>query len=179
MEDYAMDVGCLIFCRVVRIRTKESWAEYYKLRKVIGDTSNLDWAMEGEQSADNVRSQTKTKTKTLSKDEIFLIGLISDNLEHEQQEELIDMMKRYMQNHKVYAARYTATMILALRKLNYLKSHTNKNLYNLLRSELKLEIGRDNMINEYLNQDNSSRSVIPDEVESAVLYFQEAEDVSY
>lgn len=146
----------------LKIRTQEDWDNYYKLRKVIGDTSNLDWAMEKAATKKVGRKPAEVKP---------IIEFLSDSLTGRQKSRLLNSISDYIKVSEVDTARYVATMITALKEFQYVKPFVNKSFYDSIRAEFDVNIGSDTLINNYLNPNNSVKNLKKEEIEVARTLF--------
>lgn len=150
------------YSKKLRIRTAEDWDEYYKLRKVVGETKSLDWAMD--RAATNKSGRKPAEVKSI-------IEFLSDSLTSRQKNRLLDSISDYIDDSKVDAARYVATMITVLKEFQYVKPFVNKSFYDSIRAEFDVNIGSDTLINNYLNPNNSVKNLKKEEIEVAKTLF--------
>lgn len=147
------------FSKTLKIRTSQDWEEYYRLRKVFGDTKSLDWAMERDEQSNMGRRVTSAKP---------IIEFVSDKFNQRQKQSIVKMVADYMGDNTVDVARHVATMITALEYHKYFKSYTKRSLYESLKAELNVNIGSETLINDYLNSNNYDKNLKETEIERAI-----------
>ncbi|MFR9542563.1 MAG: DUF6043 family protein [Rikenellaceae bacterium] len=143
-------------------RTKNDWSKYYELRKSIETDDILGSALSGNTVMKLGRKSSAVKP---------IIEFISDDLTTRQKQTLVKRIVAYIKDHKEDTARHIATMITALEHHEYLGDYTNRNLYESIKAELKVNIGSENLINAYLNLNNNEKNLKSEEIMVAQMIF--------
>ncbi|MFI3265220.1 MAG: DUF6043 family protein [Rikenellaceae bacterium] len=146
----------------LKIRTQEDWDDYYKLRKVVGDTKSLDWAMEKAATKKVGRKSSEIKP---------IIEFLSDTLTTRQKQTLVKLIETYLKDHSVEIARHVATMIYMLEHRQHLRSYTKRSFYESIKAEFDIEIGSETLINNYLNPKNVDKNIKEQEIMVAEKHF--------
>ncbi|MFR9592570.1 MAG: DUF6043 family protein [Rikenellaceae bacterium] len=144
------------------MRTKNDWSKYYELRKSIETDDVLGSALSGNTVMKLGRKSSAVKP---------IIEFISDDLTTRQKQTLVKRIVAYIKGHKEDTARHTATMVAALEHHEYLGNYTNRNFYESIKAELKVNIGSENLINAYLNPNNNEKNLKSEEIMVAQMIF--------